>query len=491
MKYGVYATGGSIGSNNKEPWKVFDSPEEAKQYAASMRKLLSKGERQYYKMGYSVRPIKESSDFWILNELDFVTENGKRDYLKFLKVLKNYDLDFELLDHNFDENWFIVSVSGPKGALQKWCVENYDEDPEFFNTYARPLDNQVIESNKTKYTKEIIMKKLTEKDLNLLEALMAKEAKFKKVNKVLPLKERVVLKKLKDALKRQFENSDDGFGDTFPNDHGEGEGFEAAIDPEGKTTDLPKGVNGLGEKAKSKVNADKIKAIKEKILAAKKAKMKEDEFGDELVSDDLDADLGDDFEGDGDADDSAAVIGQAFIDLVNDVQFGGDEELGDDEFGDDEFGGEAFENEDEILESVRQRAKSRREKLAKLRKNVMNEDDTPPNMTDKTFKDFIGAVGEDIGENNDSITHSESVKARVDAIKEKLQKARAKREAEVKTFGNGKLKVDAEDLATENVPDFTQTAYPGKKQNTGAAKHKKGLTEKLNFNDLISRGLLG
>lgn len=63
-KYGVYSKGGSIGSKNDEPVKVFDTAEEAKDYAKRMRKLLTPGERSHYKMGYITKPIKEASTRW-------------------------------------------------------------------------------------------------------------------------------------------------------------------------------------------------------------------------------------------------------------------------------------------------------------------------------------------------------------------------------------------------------------------------------------------
>ena len=61
VKYGVFSKGGSIGSDPehlRKPVKVFDTPEEAKEYAKRMRKLLSPGERKYYGLGYVTKKIK-------------------------------------------------------------------------------------------------------------------------------------------------------------------------------------------------------------------------------------------------------------------------------------------------------------------------------------------------------------------------------------------------------------------------------------------------
>ena len=56
--YGMFAKGGSVGSNNDKPWKT-GSREDMIAAAKRYRKQLSKGERGYYKMGYTVRPLKK------------------------------------------------------------------------------------------------------------------------------------------------------------------------------------------------------------------------------------------------------------------------------------------------------------------------------------------------------------------------------------------------------------------------------------------------
>ena len=57
-EYGVFPTGGSIGSDNSKPWKTGNKAD-MKEYAKRMRKQLTPGERGYYGLGYSVRPIKK------------------------------------------------------------------------------------------------------------------------------------------------------------------------------------------------------------------------------------------------------------------------------------------------------------------------------------------------------------------------------------------------------------------------------------------------
>jgi len=151
---------------------------------------------------------------------------------------------------------------------------------------------------------------------------------------------------------------------------------------------------------------------------------------------------------------------------------------------------EGMEDED-FLESIRNRVKNRRVKLASLRKSVMSEGDKGESGdTDTGLPEEYLGIAAQISNNPDAITRQqvEARKAKINSIKEKI--ARAKREAEVKTFGTGKLKTDVEAIAAENVEDFEKKPYAGKKQKTGATKHK-GLTESLDFSELLRRGLLG
>ena len=71
--YGVFQLGGSIGQRSNDAGKVthrfgrdlgvlvksFDTAEEAKDYAARMRKTLSPGEKGYYGISYRVAPLKD------------------------------------------------------------------------------------------------------------------------------------------------------------------------------------------------------------------------------------------------------------------------------------------------------------------------------------------------------------------------------------------------------------------------------------------------
>lgn len=57
--YGVYRKGGSIGEQlNHTPIRTADTKQEANEIAKRLRKQLTPGEKQYYKMGYVVREIK-------------------------------------------------------------------------------------------------------------------------------------------------------------------------------------------------------------------------------------------------------------------------------------------------------------------------------------------------------------------------------------------------------------------------------------------------
>ena len=64
VKYGVFAKGGSVGSQRfrDDPLKTFDTKEEAIADARRRRSGLSKGERGYYRMSYIVKPIKGVSE---------------------------------------------------------------------------------------------------------------------------------------------------------------------------------------------------------------------------------------------------------------------------------------------------------------------------------------------------------------------------------------------------------------------------------------------
>ena len=71
VKYGVFAKGGSVGSQRfrDDPLKTFDSREEAVADARRRRSGLSKGERGYYRMGYVVKPIKGEVDEGMIDNI--------------------------------------------------------------------------------------------------------------------------------------------------------------------------------------------------------------------------------------------------------------------------------------------------------------------------------------------------------------------------------------------------------------------------------------
>jgi hypothetical protein len=81
VKYGVFAKGGSVGSQRfrDDPLKTFDTREEAVADARRRRSGLSKGERGYYRMGYVVKPIKGE------------VEEGMIDNIKNTVRAANYD----------------------------------------------------------------------------------------------------------------------------------------------------------------------------------------------------------------------------------------------------------------------------------------------------------------------------------------------------------------------------------------------------------------
>jgi hypothetical protein len=71
VKYGVFAKGGSVGSQRfrDDPLKTFDTREEAVADARRRRSGLSKGERGYYRMGYVVKPIKGEVDEGMIDNI--------------------------------------------------------------------------------------------------------------------------------------------------------------------------------------------------------------------------------------------------------------------------------------------------------------------------------------------------------------------------------------------------------------------------------------
>lgn len=363
------------------------------------------------------------------------------------------------------------------------------------------------------------MKALTEKELDLLEALMLKEARAKKAGKRLELKERVKLAVLKRALKRQVEETgvwDDAPGDTFPNEDTSEGGFDTdAIGDSEDTINMkqttlvdPKYANGKHSNFESK-KADQIKALEEKIAKLKAMKEdaiggddfggEEDGFGEEFGAED---DLGLEGEGAGGTEQAVADALRGAADaLAPEVDALGDEGLGGDELMGDAIGGD--EDLDDVMESVRKRAKARREKLAQIRKNRLGEENTDvgadsPEMASQPDEEELLGVYDNInGQDGIVSKHGESAQQkakRVEAIKKRIADRKAQQEAEVKTYGwNGTPKTNepAGKRPWNGVPKDgnIEGAPAGFPDNSKASK--KGLTEKLDFDALLKKGILG
>ena len=89
VRYGVFSRGGSVGSKHNDPVATFDNVEDAKQYAARRRKMLTPGERKYYKMGYVVRALKEAAK---IKPEDFGIDKYDFDSNGFLNVHQSVNL---------------------------------------------------------------------------------------------------------------------------------------------------------------------------------------------------------------------------------------------------------------------------------------------------------------------------------------------------------------------------------------------------------------
>ena len=89
VRYGVFSRGGSVGSEHNDPVATFDNVEDAKQYAARRRKMLTPGERKYYKMGYVVRALKEAAK---IKPEDFGIDKYDFDSNGFLNVHQSVNL---------------------------------------------------------------------------------------------------------------------------------------------------------------------------------------------------------------------------------------------------------------------------------------------------------------------------------------------------------------------------------------------------------------
>ena len=61
MIYAVIRTGGSIGEKPTNIIATYEDKEIAKQHARRLNRGLTPGERQYYKIKYSVKPTNHAS----------------------------------------------------------------------------------------------------------------------------------------------------------------------------------------------------------------------------------------------------------------------------------------------------------------------------------------------------------------------------------------------------------------------------------------------
>ncbi len=100
-EWGVFATGGYIGGKNSEPYATYSDKKEAQDHAKRLRKQLTKGERGYYRMGYSTRRISEGlsnsqittlrKDYSTIDKID-PEGDGYKGLIKLLDSLAQEDL---------------------------------------------------------------------------------------------------------------------------------------------------------------------------------------------------------------------------------------------------------------------------------------------------------------------------------------------------------------------------------------------------------------
>ena len=97
VKYGVFAKGGSVGSQRfrDDPLKTFDSKEEAIADARRRRSGLSKGERGYYRMSYIVKPIKGVAEGSAGNQLKAIDGDYYEDSTDFFSMFDQDHFDRE------------------------------------------------------------------------------------------------------------------------------------------------------------------------------------------------------------------------------------------------------------------------------------------------------------------------------------------------------------------------------------------------------------
>jgi hypothetical protein len=111
VKYGVFAKGGSVGSQRfrDDPLKTFDTKEKAIADARRRRSNLSPGERGYYRMGYVVKPIKGVTEGWddmvkAGKARDAETRSGKKATATGIKHQGKYGTDYQGDSDSEDDN---------------------------------------------------------------------------------------------------------------------------------------------------------------------------------------------------------------------------------------------------------------------------------------------------------------------------------------------------------------------------------------------------
>ena len=82
-KFGVYRTGGSIGEKKTgKPIKSFATKQEAADHAKALNAGLSKGEKEYYKLKYTVKAISEVAEAAKPDFLDMDKDGDKKEPMK-------------------------------------------------------------------------------------------------------------------------------------------------------------------------------------------------------------------------------------------------------------------------------------------------------------------------------------------------------------------------------------------------------------------------
>jgi hypothetical protein len=106
-KYGVYRRGGSIGAH-KGLIKTFDTKEEAQEYAKRQRKHLTPGERSYYKMGYTVKAVKDEE----INEGDYEEDTYDEDNVEAIQTAI-----IRRILGNVSQHSELIKKAGPDGVM--------------------------------------------------------------------------------------------------------------------------------------------------------------------------------------------------------------------------------------------------------------------------------------------------------------------------------------------------------------------------------------